>query len=108
MFTVLVIARFVYTGIGWSMVIMSGIVTVYYNLIITWVLYFLYQSFTSKLPWSSCDNWWNTVHCSVREAKNITSLNETMDIYLNGSAQNVTVSDIMNSKKVSPAEEFWQ
>lgn len=101
-----------FKGIGWSMVIMSGIVTIYYNLIITWVLYFLGMSFTSKLPWSSCGNWWNTPLCSIvndtlrlpsvsSNVTNATATTSCMPPFLNG-------TDEHDLKRMTAAEEFWQ
>ena len=51
------------TGLGWLMVLISGIVCWYYNTIIAWVLFYLVNSFYPKLPWSTCDNEWNTPYC---------------------------------------------
>jgi solute carrier family 6 amino acid transporter-like protein 5/7/9/14 len=45
------------------MVIVSWLIGLYYNVVICHVLYYLYASFTSVLPWTSCDNEWNTKHC---------------------------------------------
>lgn len=42
------------------MFLMSSLVGIYYNMILAWALFYLLSSFTSHLPWSSCDNWWNT------------------------------------------------
>lgn len=52
-------------GVGVGMVMVSAIVCVYYNVIVAWTLYFLYMSFRAVLPWSTCDNEWNTVNCVV-------------------------------------------
>lgn len=41
-------------GIGFSCVMVSYIVGIYYNTIIAWCLYYFGQSFRSKLLWSSC------------------------------------------------------
>lgn len=49
-----------FKGLGYAMFLMSGLVGVYYNMILAWALFYLIQSFTTVLPWSSCDNWWNT------------------------------------------------
>ena len=53
------------SGIGYGMVIISGIVCIYYNIIITWTLYYLFNSFYPELPWSSCGNPWNTELCAT-------------------------------------------
>lgn len=47
------------------MVIVSWLIGLYYNVVIAHVLYYLYSSFTSVLPWTTCDNDWNTVHCLI-------------------------------------------
>ncbi|ELT92641.1 hypothetical protein CAPTEDRAFT_140091, partial [Capitella teleta] len=83
-----------FKGIGWGMIIVSTIVTVYYNIIITWVLYFLAKSFTNQLPWATCDNWWNTDFCFDRTQNasdfNLTALfNVSEETNLTALASNV-------------------
>ena len=51
-----------YIGLGWSAVIISAGVIVY-DMIMTWVLYYLFKSFAKILPWSTCGNAWNTEQC---------------------------------------------
>ncbi|NXC69824.1 SC6A7 protein, partial [Anhinga anhinga] len=41
-------------GVGVAMLIVSSLVSLYYNVIIAWALYYLGSSFQSPLPWS-CD-----------------------------------------------------
>uniref|UniRef100_A0A1A7ZEZ5 Uncharacterized protein n=1 Tax=Nothobranchius furzeri TaxID=105023 RepID=A0A1A7ZEZ5_NOTFU len=36
----------------------------YYNIVITWALYYLFSSFQAPLPWQSCNNTWNTPNCT--------------------------------------------
>jgi hypothetical protein len=50
-------------GVGWAMAINSFFVTIYYNIIIAWCLFYLFASFRKKLQWSDCGNWWNTDRC---------------------------------------------
>ncbi|CAB3998459.1 sodium- and chloride-dependent betaine transporter-like isoform X2, partial [Paramuricea clavata] len=52
-------------GIGYSMMIVSFLCTVYYNVIIAWCLYYLSQSLRSEVPWKNCGNTWNTPQCST-------------------------------------------
>ena len=108
------------------MIIVSGIVTVYYNIIITWVLYFLGNSVTKDLPWASCNNVWNTPLCFDRtQNTSIHDNNITMTTtnslsvatrMLNASESplgNLTVAGFnaalnITAKGRTPAEEFWQ
>nr|KAG5712675.1 hypothetical protein BaRGS_029730 [Batillaria attramentaria] len=52
-----------FRGLGYCMIIVSGMACIYYNSVLSWVIYYLYSSFTSELPWASCGNWWNTPTC---------------------------------------------
>ena len=50
-------------GIGYAVVLIAFYVDFYYNVIIAWALRYFFASFTSLLPWTTCDNSWNTPHC---------------------------------------------
>ncbi|XP_050400598.1 sodium- and chloride-dependent neutral and basic amino acid transporter B(0+) [Patella vulgata] len=54
-----------FRGIGFGMVIVSALVAIYYNMIIGWAFYYLFASFTSVLPWTTCGEW-STPYCSDR------------------------------------------
>ncbi|XP_077283398.1 sodium-dependent neutral amino acid transporter B(0)AT3 [Arctopsyche grandis] len=41
-------------GIGISSCVVTLLIALYYNVIITWVLFYLFNSFQSPLPWASC------------------------------------------------------
>jgi SNF family Na+-dependent transporter len=47
-------------GVGYAMFIVSYLGIIYYNMIIAWSFFYLFSSIGSELPWSSCDNPWNT------------------------------------------------
>ncbi|KPJ20732.1 Sodium- and chloride-dependent neutral and basic amino acid transporter B(0+) [Papilio xuthus] len=52
-----------FRGLGYGMVIVSSIVTLYYNVIIAWTIYYMAVSFISisyQLPWQNCDAEWST------------------------------------------------
>jgi len=86
-----------FKGLGIAMVMTNTMIGVYYNVIISWVLYFLFSSFTSELPWSSCNNTWNTILCvPTTELKNLTDPVRLPD------STYVNKSDLK-----SPSEEFF-
>jgi SNF family Na+-dependent transporter len=51
-------------GLGWATAINSFLVSIYYNVIIAWCLFYFFASFRRKLQWSDCGNWWNTERCA--------------------------------------------
>ncbi|CAF1249713.1 unnamed protein product [Adineta steineri] len=57
-----------FKGVGWAMAINSFFVTIYYNIIIAWCLFYFFASFRKKLQWSDCGNWWNTERCLNADA----------------------------------------
>ncbi|KAJ7997072.1 hypothetical protein DPEC_G00225130 [Dallia pectoralis] len=57
-------------GVGLATVAISFIMCTYYNVIITWSLYYLFSSFQSPLPWQSCNNTWNMPNCTDKITPN--------------------------------------
>lgn len=117
-----------FKGVGIGMVIVSGLVCVYYNVIVAWTLYYLFMSFRAVLPWSTCGNWWNTDRCvdverSVIMAANnsLTDSNVSSQVYnasfmfnstVIGSNLSVIVGNASNTIRkedlISSSEEFWE
>ncbi|KAL5021739.1 hypothetical protein ScPMuIL_000894 [Solemya velum] len=52
-----------FKGIGYAACFMAYIVAFYYNVVIGWAFYYLFSSFTTNLPWTSCNNSWNSADC---------------------------------------------
>lgn len=52
-----------FKGIGYASVVIVQFLNIYYIVILGWALFYMFASFTSKLPWSHCDNPWNTPQC---------------------------------------------
>ncbi|XP_071087152.1 sodium- and chloride-dependent glycine transporter 1-like isoform X1 [Haliotis cracherodii] len=53
-------------GIGFAMVTISGMVSIYYNVIIMYAIYYMFASFVNlddTVPWDGCNNTWNTKLC---------------------------------------------
>lgn len=56
----------------------------YYNTIIGWAVYYLFASMRSELPWTSCENSWNTPYCAL------------------------VTSNFTGEKNTTPAKEFFE
>ncbi|GAA30788.2 Sodium- and chloride-dependent glycine transporter 2, variant 2 [Clonorchis sinensis] len=82
-----------FSGLGWCMVFASGILSIYYNIIVAYTIYYIGMSFTWVLPWSHCDNEWNTPQCFSFSG------NETSNQSLIGLSTGV---------RRTAAEEFWR
>uniref|UniRef100_A0A914PER7 Transporter n=1 Tax=Panagrolaimus davidi TaxID=227884 RepID=A0A914PER7_9BILA len=47
-------------GLGWGMAITSLLVSIYYNVIVSWVLVFIVTIFMGESRnWALCENYWN-------------------------------------------------
>lgn len=78
----------VFKGVGYAAAIMAFWLNTYYIVVLAWALYYLWHSFAFVLPWSTCDNWWNTENCV--SSYNLTHLNNFSNL------------------SVSSAAEFWE
>jgi len=67
-----------FQGIGYGMCFLSLYIGTYYNIILSWAFFYIFSSFTSSLPWASCDNPWNTEACRRFDSKNCTELGGIM------------------------------
>ncbi|XKL68412.1 hypothetical protein PGB90_003903 [Kerria lacca] len=104
-------------GIGYAVVLIAFYVDFYYNVIIAWALRFFFASFTDLLPWTTCDNPWNTEFCKPLslEIWNVSTTN-TSDDFLrygllehatsNGTDQNFTRNTIDKNFASASAEYF--
>lgn len=50
-------------GVGWAMVSVSLLIALYYNQIIAWSLFYMYEGLAWELPWKFCGNEFNSIGC---------------------------------------------
>lgn len=91
-----------FQGIGYGMVIVCSIVCVYYNVIIAWTLYYFTLSFSWELPWSTCNNTWNTDLCFRRNSSSNVSM------YLADKSDDLNITNLTAKHLRTPSEEFWE
>ncbi|XP_037904921.1 sodium- and chloride-dependent glycine transporter 1 isoform X2 [Hermetia illucens] len=85
-----------FKGTGFAIVIVNIICTVYYAVILSYPLIYVYRSFSLKLPWTDCNNAWNTPNCTRVEDVNAV-WNATSVFYWEGKVSGVS----------TPADEFF-
>uniref|UniRef100_A0A8C2J8K7 Transporter n=1 Tax=Cyprinus carpio TaxID=7962 RepID=A0A8C2J8K7_CYPCA len=76
-----------FAGLGFASQMMILHSCVYYIVILAWAFFYLCSSFQMRLPWSHCNNTWNTDSCRGFDRHNMSDLSE-----------NAT----------SPVIEFWE
>ncbi|XP_063070836.1 sodium- and chloride-dependent neutral and basic amino acid transporter B(0+)-like [Engraulis encrasicolus] len=109
-------------GVGVTMVIVSTLVSIYYNVIIAYSLFYLFASFQYPLPWS-CLAWYgDNCTSSPRVCSNFSvgvnsslanvsvSLGEGL-LVLNSTGDNCTqegaLATLLNTNTSSPSERYW-
>uniref|UniRef100_A0A663DM34 Solute carrier family 6 member 2 n=1 Tax=Aquila chrysaetos chrysaetos TaxID=223781 RepID=A0A663DM34_AQUCH len=80
-------------SVGYAVILIALYVGFYYNVIIAWSLYYLFSSFTFELPWTNCDNSWNSPNCTDPKLFNASVLG-------NGTKY--------SKYKLTPAAEFYE
>ncbi|XP_071963769.1 sodium- and chloride-dependent GABA transporter 2-like isoform X2 [Antedon mediterranea] len=98
----------IFKGIGVASIVIIQFLNYYYNIILAWAIFYMFKSFTRVLPWSHCDNSWNTPNCAnFSLIADVRKENGTL-IEIDG--QNYTIIDgKVNGTKLVPAViEFWE
>uniref|UniRef100_A0AAR2ILI5 Transporter n=1 Tax=Pygocentrus nattereri TaxID=42514 RepID=A0AAR2ILI5_PYGNA len=52
-----------FKGLGYASMVIVFFCNTYYIMVLAWGFYYLIKSFSGTLPWSTCDNEWNTESC---------------------------------------------
>ncbi|XP_077973165.1 sodium- and chloride-dependent betaine transporter-like isoform X1 [Styela clava] len=92
-------------GIGYAVVFLIFYCNVYYPMLLAWSLRWLVASFSASMPWTTCNNQWNSVKClPLSQIAADFSKNSTDHLSSNTSSQIL----YRNFTYVSSVEEFWK
>ncbi|XP_077137624.1 sodium- and chloride-dependent neutral and basic amino acid transporter B(0+)-like [Ranitomeya variabilis] len=93
-----------FQGVGFTMVLISTLVSIYYNVIIAYSLFYLFSSFRSYLPWSDCFEWADSNCQSLSGICNVTLENAT--VTMNVSWVNGNNLTCVNRTEL-PSKQYW-
>ncbi|CAG2186639.1 Sodium- and chloride-dependent GABA transporter 2,Sodium- and chloride-dependent taurine transporter,Sodium-dependent dopamine transporter,Sodium-dependent proline transporter,Sodium-and chloride-dependent glycine transporter 2,Sodium-dependent noradrenaline transporter,Sodium- and chloride-dependent GABA transporter 1,Sodium- and chloride-dependent betaine transporter,Sodium- and chloride-dependent neutral and basic amino acid transporter B(0+),Creatine transporter,Sodium-dependent neutral amino acid tran len=102
-----------FKGIGVGMMIPIFVFSIYYNMIIAWTLYYIGNSFLNPLPWTTCDNYWNSPNCVVdhgflKNIDNITGQSLNISSHVNEDTTDMEFVANRSSEWITAQEDFWQ
>ncbi|KAG1684334.1 Sodium- and chloride-dependent GABA transporter ine [Nymphon striatum] len=95
-------------GAAFASVFVSLILTTYYNVIISWTMFYLINSFRYSLPWSHCNNLWNSKSCfSYRDDQNSSDYFSNISSFdeIDNSSCNASTTPPRDLR--TPSEEFF-
>ncbi|NXK66885.1 S6A14 protein, partial [Sylvietta virens] len=101
-----------FQGVGVTMVILSAYVTIYYNVIIAYAIYYFFASFQKVLPWSECFSWADEFCSKTLLVSDCNTTWKGQVIHANYSfveSNNLTcISDTINYKPAEfPTAQYW-
>ncbi|MBN3317564.1 S6A13 protein, partial [Atractosteus spatula] len=100
--------------IGYATQVIVALLNFYYIIVLAWGIFYLCNSFTWDLPWSSCNNTWNT----GRDTK-LTALRENRPFLTHGCVlfpetcvefqrRNESFNSTVAANATSPVIEYWE
>jgi len=108
-----------FSGVGVGMVLLALLLSSYYSVVMAWAMLYLGFSFSPSLPWTHCNNLWNTPSC--RPARDVSSVwnvtmstvgyrNESEDAQSMSLVNDLQVDDVTNVSSAvgtTPGQEFF-
>ncbi|CAH8600014.1 unnamed protein product [Schistosoma turkestanicum] len=93
-----------FQGIGYACTLINFFLNCYYTVILAWAFHFIFSSFTSELPWTKCNQSWNTPACRVFTNQPIT-INSN---HLNETSMQINNNNNQSLLTVDATTEYWE
>ncbi|WAR01045.1 SC6A8-like protein [Mya arenaria] len=109
-----------FQGIGVAAAVIVFLVNCDYNVLLSWAFYYFFASLTTVLPWSHCENDYNTNKCTTgkfgdKQPAAVNATNNTLVTLVNEAANltsvayNKSVAQIdLKTVGSDPVTEFWE
>uniref|UniRef100_A0A3Q2DYN2 Transporter n=1 Tax=Cyprinodon variegatus TaxID=28743 RepID=A0A3Q2DYN2_CYPVA len=104
-----------FEGVGIASQVIVIYLNIYYIVVLAWAIFYLINAFKSPLPWSTCENWWNTDSCFSRAGQfanpDLFNRGSNWSFLYNNSHYtydsdiNLSTSPVLVN---TPQEEFWR
>ncbi|KAM6895740.1 sodium- and chloride-dependent betaine transporter-like [Xenentodon cancila] len=106
-----------FQGVGFASQVIVIYLNIYYIVVLSWAIFYLINAFISPLPWSTCENWWNSDSCHGRIGlfanPGLFRLDSNWSFLHNVTTDDYTMNETFYSSNFtsfalkSPEEEFW-
>ena len=87
-----------HTGVGYAAAVMAFWLNTFYIVVLSWAMYYIWQSLASDVPWRYCGNYWNTRNCEREDEMEV-----IIDECAKGFRRNCNFSLF-----TSPVKEYWE
>ncbi|XP_076825011.1 sodium- and chloride-dependent GABA transporter 2-like [Clavelina lepadiformis] len=84
----------VFTGIAYANMVMSFLVVIHYVTLLVWIVKYFVASFSTILPWISCNNTWNDERC--------------VDFTIQNKSELFGSNQLNGTRGESAAEQYWK
>jgi solute carrier family 6 GABA transporter-like protein 1 len=92
-----------FVGVGYAAAVMAFWLNIYYIVVLSWALYYLFYSINWDVPWRGCSNPWNSPKC--RSEYDLAD--EERECYIRYGAATQTCK-INTTLFTSPVKEYWE
>ncbi|XP_067130838.1 sodium- and chloride-dependent GABA transporter 1-like [Centruroides vittatus] len=102
-----------FKGLGYAIIIASTFVCIYYNVIISWTIFYFFDSARSVVNWQFCDHSFNTEACFREADYSACKMQNSSHVFFNRTCYNSTyaisnnITEIPAANRISPAQEYF-
>lgn len=103
----------IFKGLGYAIIISSAFVCIYYNVIISWTIFYFFDSARSDVNWQYCNHSFNTERCFREIDYKLCKDQNSSHVFFNGICYNSSyaisnnISDLPVEERISPSQEYF-